>query len=67
MFEKDNRKQQRERRHQEIPLSPGRAKSPEEANTVYGELKLSEKLSLEMIQLRKEKDTMLERIEKLQV
>ena len=65
MFEKDNRKQQRDKRHQEIPQSPGRLKSPEESNTVYGELKLSEKLSLDMIQLRKEKDSMLERIEHL--
>ncbi len=49
-----------------MPLSP-RSKSPDEPNTVYGELKLSEKLSLDMIQLRKEKDQMMERIEHLEI
>ena len=36
-------------------------------NTVYGELKLSEKLSLEIIQLRKEKEIQKEEIEDLTI
>jgi len=69
MFEKDNRKATREKRSTEIhsPRKSKENKGEEESNTVYGELKLSEKLSLEMINLRKEKESMIERIEQLQV
>lgn len=52
--------------------SPGRSKErknkkEEGSNTVYGELKLSKKLSLEMLEIRKEKEEMRERIEYLEV
>jgi hypothetical protein len=56
MFEKDNRKIAREKRSGDMPSSPGRNKEGDQSNTVYGELKLSERLSLEMIQVRKEKE-----------
>lgn len=50
MFEKDARKITRERRSEELQ-SPGKSKDKDQndPNTVYGELKLSEKLSLEMV------------------
>lgn len=57
MFEKDSRRITREKRSTEIPSSPGRKdKKEDDPNTVYGELKLSEKLSLEIITVRKEKE-----------
>ena len=61
MFEKDSRK------HTLGKKSPKAKKSSdgEEPNTVYGELKLSEKLSLEMIAVRKQNESMMEQIEAL--
>jgi hypothetical protein len=49
MFEKDSRKVAKEKRSGEMPPSPKKDKKEDESNTVYGELKLSERLSLEMI------------------
>ena len=68
MFEKDTRRVTREKSHLEHPKSPKRdKKKDEDPKTVYGELKLSEKLSLEIVQLRKEKEQMKEEIEYLKV
>ena len=70
MFEKDSRKLTKEKRQSDMN-SPKRAGSEAAdasvSNTVYGELKLSEKLSLEMISLRQEKEQMKERIEFLEL
>lgn len=73
MFEKDSRKITREKRLTEMN-SPKKSadeianiKGSGVSNTVYGELKLSEKLSLEMIHLRQEKEQMKERIEYLEL
>lgn len=74
MFEKDTRKITREKRQGELssPTSPRKFQKEGEdigdkSNTVYGELKLSEKLSLEMIQVRKEKESLKERIEQVEI
>lgn len=56
MFEKDSRKLTRKNTEKQSPR--GGVDS-----TVYGELKLSEKLSLQMLEIQKEKDSYLERIE----
>lgn len=73
MFEKDSRKITQEKRLTEMN-SPKKSadeianiKGSGVSNTVYGELKLSEKLSLEMIHLRQEKEQMKERIEYLEL
>ena len=63
MFEKDIRKSRSFKKDQGSP----RGLEGGFDSTVYGELKLSERLSMEMVQLRQEKATMLERIECLEV
>ena len=58
MFENDIRKGQRSKRQ-------GDYGNQQTENTVYGELKLSEKLQLEIYTLREERDNLREQIERL--
>jgi hypothetical protein len=90
MFEKDGRKQQREKRQAEtnsprargltkktdteLPQFSPRPQQPHHeisnnnnSSTIYGELKLSEKLAIEIAKVREEKDQMLEKIEYLEI
>ena len=64
MFEKETRKTARDKRKGDMSMSPRwknrkyslLADGSDDPNTVYGELKLSERLSLEILNLRKEKE-----------
>jgi hypothetical protein len=59
MFETDIKKGQRNKRKGDLDTSL------EDSNTVYGELKLSEKLQLEIYSLREERENLREQVEAL--